>query len=449
MGLKIDEVIRTFCYIEFVGCKTIYGMIKEIIALHHLPFLAATLVLLGCFLFWTLRIKDAILAYFKVPVVDPDCQADLPDHPPLISVIVPAHNEERSIRECIRSVLDQDYPNFELIVVDDRSADDTAAIARSVGKNVKNFRLISVDCLPAGWTGKCHALAVGTRHADGSWLAFLDADSVLTPTALRQCYHLAVSKRVSMVTLSPAFVLKTFWEKALQPVMSGMAQMLHPLVMVNDPKSPVASANGMFYLINREAYRIIGGHHDVKDLAVEDIGIGKRVKAAGLGLLFANGHKLLKTRMYTTFREIINGWTRILAASMNYDWSAAVKHLAVHAVVSMPVMFLALIVYVPQAMAVWPTTWFVLPLAVMVQFTLVSHIYLPQLGVSRKYAPLMPLGNLLLLVVLLLIVKKIVRKDAVQWRGTTYHSSRYQPRDLDPIPSKLCNVSAPQSLPNR
>jgi len=189
--------------------------------------------------------------------------------------------------------LEQDYPSYELILVDDRSEDLTASIAAELAKDIANFKVITVQKLSEGWTGKCHALDAGVRHASGEWLAFLDSDSSLDKSALRQCYQAAVKHKVNMVTLSPKFILKTFWEKALQPAFVVASSVLFPLPKVNDPASPVASANGMFFLISRYAYDKIGGHHEVKGLAVEDIGIGKRVKAAGLGLLFANGRYLL------------------------------------------------------------------------------------------------------------------------------------------------------------
>ena len=165
------------------------------------------------------------------------------------------------------------------------------------------------------------------QQASGEWLAFLDADSVLDRSALRECYREAFHQKVGMLTLTPKFVLKTFWEKALQPAFIAMSCILFPLGLTNDRSSKVASANGMFYLIKRYVYDRIGGHREVKGLAVEDIGIGKRVKAAGLGLLFANGRSIMRTRMYSDFNETVCGWIRILSASMNYELIPTIKYL--------------------------------------------------------------------------------------------------------------------------
>ena len=142
--------------------------------------------------------------------------------------------------------LEQDYPRFELVVVDDRSEDLTASIAANLARDEANFKVITVRNLSEGWTGKCHALDVGVRQASGEWLAFLDSDCSLDKSALRQCYQTAVKHKVNMVTLSPKFILKTFWEKALQPAFVVASSVLFPLPKVNDPTSPVAWPTGCF-----------------------------------------------------------------------------------------------------------------------------------------------------------------------------------------------------------
>jgi chlorobactene glucosyltransferase len=400
--------------------------------LNHPLIEVAVAVLLFQIYFWAVGFRGLLQTLLWVPGIRPGGKSDSSEDFPLISVIVPAHNEQATIEECLRSVLGQDYPRYELILVDDRSKDLTASIASDLAWGRSNFKLITVRKLVRGWTGKCHALDAGVRHASGEWLAFLDADSCLDRTALRQCYQAALKNKVSMVTLSPKFILKTFWEKALQPAFAVASSILFPLPKVNDPASPVASANGMFFLISRYAYDKIGGHHDVKGLAVEDIGIGKRVKASGLGLLFANGRHLLRTRMYTGFRATLDGWTRILSASMNYKVATVVRHLAIHILMSPFAAVFALYMFVPAAQRLFPTTWFVLPLIFAVELLVVPPWFCSQLGISKKYCVLMCLGNLFLIWTFAVMIKKILMKDALQWRGTTYDTHLYQPTALDP-----------------
>jgi chlorobactene glucosyltransferase len=408
----------------------------------NLFFILGAVILVFQICFWLMRARDLIQMIRKVPEIHPDRPVTLPDDAPLISVIVPAHNEQAEIKQCLESVFQQDYPRCEVILVNDRSTDETAAIANSLAAGRSNFTVISLDKLPAGWTGKCHALDVGVRHASGEWFAFLDADSSLHRSALRQCYAQALRSRVSMLTLSTRFIMKGFWEKALQPVLASMSLIIFPLARVNDPSSKVASANGMFYIIERDAYLCIGGHRDVKGLAVEDIGIGKRVKAAGLGLLFANGWRVVSTRMYDGFFNTVRGWTRIISASLNYELPAAFKYLIMHAFMSLPALAVALALYVPQAQEWYPRVWLVLPAGVVLGTCVVTPLYFARLGVPPQNALLLSIGQLSLLWVFLVIIKKIWRKDALQWRGTTYDANRYEPTRLDPVSQAHCAAAA-------
>jgi chlorobactene glucosyltransferase len=401
--------------------------------LNHFLVAVAVAVVLFQIYFWTVGLRGLLQSLLWVPRIRPGGNRNSSEDFPLISVIVPAHNEQSTIEECLRSVLEQDYPCYELILVDDRSEDLTASIASDLARGRSNFKIITVRKLAHGWTGKCHALDAGVRHASGSWLAFLDADSSLESSALRQCYQAALKHKVGMVTLSPKFILKTFWEKALQPAFAVASSILFPLPKVNDPASPVASANGMFFLISRNAYDKIGGHNGVKGLAVEDIGIGKRVKASGLGLLFANGRFLLRTRMYTGFRETLDGWTRILSASMNYRVATVVRQLVIHILMSPFVAIFALYIFVPAAQRSFPNTWFILPLILAAELLVIPPWFCSQLGIAKKYCVLMCLGNLFLIWTFTVMIKKILMKDALQWRGTTYETHLYEPTALNPV----------------
>lgn len=400
--------------------------------MNYISLALGSAILLYIVYFWSMRMREINDSWRWVPVLDPNKDTSLPKSPPRISVIVPANNEEALIGTSLRSILDQDYPNLEIICADDRSTDRTAEIVGRLFEGRTNCRLVSITERPVGWTGKSHALYEGAKYASGEWLAFLDADSSLHKAALRQCLDEAIQRKINFVTLSPKFILNTFWEKALIPIFASMAAILFPLAKVNDPDSPVATANGMFFLISRMAYERIGGHCSVKDLAVEDIGIGKRVKATGLGILFANGRNLLQTRMYSSFREVLNGWTRILAGAMNYKLLTVLKHLCVHILVGLPSFALGTFLYTKSAMELWPNLWFLLPLACLLQLVLIPWFFLDQAGLPKKYLVYFSLGNLMLIWIFVVVIKKIICRDALQWRGTTYDRTRYQSKSLEP-----------------
>jgi glycosyltransferase involved in cell wall biosynthesis len=405
--------------------------------LNYISLALGSAILLFIICFWSARIRDIIHNSRWVPVLKSDKPTAIPENIPLISIIVPAHNEESMIKSCLESIIAQDYTDLEIICVNDRSTDRTASIVAELFEGKPNCKLISIKNRPSGWTGKCHALHEGVKYSTGDWLAFLDADSRLNSSALRQCLNEALKRKINLVTLSPKFELDTFWEKALVPTFAAMAAIIFPLAKVNNPNNPVATANGMFFIISRSAYEKIGGHCNVRDLAVEDIGIGKRVKASGLGLLFANGRNLLKTRMYSDLRQVLNGWTRILCAAMNYRITTVLRYLAMHILVSLPSFMIATYLYTPSAMELWPNLWFVLPAACGIQMTLTPCLFADQLGVPRQYSAYIILGNLMLVWIFMVMLKKIFFRDALQWRGTTYCFTRYQPKRLDPSEVEL------------
>ncbi|MCL5123799.1 MAG: glycosyltransferase family 2 protein [Deltaproteobacteria bacterium] len=400
--------------------------------LEYISLVLGSAVLIFIMFFWSARIREMVEDVKGFPVLDPVNKTCLPASPPLVSLIVPAHNEQDLISTCLRSIIDQDYPNLEIICVDDRSVDRTAEIVSELFRGRLNCRLVSIKERLSGWTGKCHALNEAVKHAKGEWFAFVDADSSLHGSALKQCMDEALRRKVDLITLSPKFVLNTFWERALVPTFAAMAAILFPFAKVNDPHSSVATANGMFLIISRLAYETIGGHCNVKDLAVEDIGIGKRVKAAGFSILFANGRNLLRTRMYSDFHEILDGWTRILSAAMNYRLSVVLRYLSMHVLVSLPSFAISVFLYSQTAMKIWPTLWFLAPLVCFIQMVVASNLFFDQLGLPRRLSIYVAIGNLMLIWIFAVMVKKILCTDALQWRGTTYQYTRYQPKYLEP-----------------
>jgi chlorobactene glucosyltransferase len=240
---------------------------------------------------------------------------------PLISVCIPARNEERNIRACVEAVLAQNYPTLEIIVLDDRSNDRTPQILRDLVMEsgsplpasqefAPRLHIINGANLPAGWAGKPHALYQAAAAARGEWLCFIDADTFLSPTALTSCLTKALETQADMFTIMTFQIMGSFWEKVVMPlVMTALSVGFSPR-KVNDPKRRDAIANGQFILIKRQVYDAIGGHESVKDQIVEDKAISEQVKWNGYSLVVADGHSVAKTRMYTSLPEMWEGWTK-------------------------------------------------------------------------------------------------------------------------------------------
>lgn len=229
---------------------------------------------------------------------------------PLISVIIPARNEQANIKRCVEAVLAQDYPNFEVLVLDDRSSDATPAILADLSKDESRLVILFGKELPEGWAGKPHALHQAAGAAEGEWLCFVDADTFLEPNALSAVMHAAAKTGADLYSIMTLQLMETFWEKVIQPIVFTAISTGFSPREVNDPNRRSAMANGQFILIRRSVYDAVGGHEAIKNQIVEDKALAEQVKWNGYRLLMADGYLLAKTRMYTSFAAIWEGWTK-------------------------------------------------------------------------------------------------------------------------------------------
>lgn len=232
---------------------------------------------------------------------------------PRVSVIVPARDEERNIVRCVESLLAQDYPNLEVIVVDDGSTDSTPQLLarlRETPAGRDRLRVVRVDELPAGWAGKPHALHTGVRAATGEWLLFTDADTWHAPQALRSAIARAERDKADLFTIGTEQELPDFWNRVMMPIAYMGISFQYPPVLVNNAHSSVAIANGQFLLIRRSAYERVGGYDtpELRGTVVDDLALAQVVKRSGGRLVFVDGHGAVRTRMYQSLREHWNGW---------------------------------------------------------------------------------------------------------------------------------------------
>ena len=230
---------------------------------------------------------------------------------PLISAIVPARNEEATIARAVESLTAQPEIS-EIIVVNDQSTDGTAQELARLVEQIPNLRVLDAPPLPAGWTGKNHAVSLGAAAAEGDWLLFTDAEVVHLPGAAARALADAVAFHADLVSYSPEQETRTWWERALIPFVYTRLGQKFPYQAVNDPASSVAAANGQFLFIRREAYLRIGGHAAVASEVLEDVSLARHAKQAGLRLHFASGEGIARARMYRTFRAMWEGWSKNL-----------------------------------------------------------------------------------------------------------------------------------------
>jgi len=228
---------------------------------------------------------------------------------PIVSVIIPARNEEVCLESCLKSLVDQEGIPFEIIVVDDGSTDATRKIAESF----RSVRVMAAPPLPEGWGGKSNAVAYGARHARGDWFLFTDADTIHKPGSLSRAVSEAERHSADLLSYSPEQIVKTFWERAVMPIVFAELAATFKPREVSDPRSSVAAANGQYLLVRRHAYELIGGHSSIAHTLLEDVDLARSIKEAGGRLFFRYGGDAVKTRMYRSFRQLCEGWTKNLA----------------------------------------------------------------------------------------------------------------------------------------
>lgn len=239
---------------------------------------------------------------------------------PLVSVVVPARNEERNIRTCVSSLLAQDYSLFEVIIVNDHSEDRTSQILSELQNN--HLRLTVLNCEaspPAGWTGKNRACHEGYRLAKGDLLVFTDADTEHAPHFLRKAVSAILHEHADLLTVVPFFKAVSPAEKFIMPVLTWAAYSVFPFALMNRNRLKIVSyANGPFMMFRRDAYRKIGGHEAIRDNIVDDLTLARRIRQAGMRCVVVNGSAALHCRMYANMKEIYSGLAKNIFRIFSY-----------------------------------------------------------------------------------------------------------------------------------
>jgi glycosyltransferase involved in cell wall biosynthesis len=237
---------------------------------------------------------------------------------PRLSVVVPARDEGSTIGRAVGSLLAQDYPDLEVIVVDDRSSDTTGDVLRDLAARDRRLLVLRVDDLPAGWLGKNHALWRGAEHASGEWLLFTDADVVFAKPALRRAVAYAVGEALDHLTLAPRLVARRLALRAFVTFFGYAFVALWGAYLANDPKSKRGVGIGAFNLIRRSAYVRIGTMRALSLRPDDDIRLGRRLRGFGFRQRVLNGNELLSVEWYPSLGAAIRGLEKSMYASMEY-----------------------------------------------------------------------------------------------------------------------------------
>ncbi len=365
------------------------------------------------------------LSLFRLARKRPDLSDTLPAADgPLVSVIVPARNEASAIGTVVRSVLASRYSRFELLVVDDRSTDDTAAIVERLAADpaAGRLRLIRGAELPADWYGKPWACHQGAQAARGELLLFTDADTSHGPDLLGVAVAAMRAVPADLLTVAPRQRCDSFWERVVMPqIWMLLGLRYHPDTVNYARRARDVIANGQFILVSRETYDTLGGHAGVRAEVAEDLALAQRYWRAGKRIHFAFAERLMETRMYSSLFQIIEGWSKniYLGGRRSYPEEPLARALVPVSLVLVMLFWLLPVVLLPLAwlggLPPGSLTWLYLAAgASCVFWCLIST----GMRIPPWYGLLYPLGAGMALYI---ILRSTFRgRGRVEWKGRTY-----------------------------
>lgn len=330
---------------------------------------------------------------------------------PTVSVIVAARDEAAKLPQALPTQLNQDYPRYEVIAVDDRSQDATAQILEQFRERHKNFRVIHIHALPAGWLGKPHALSLGYREAPGEWLVFTDADVQFAPDLLRRALALAKQYQWDHLTALPLTEAVGFWEKVAISYFVLIFTLAFEPWRVSDPRSSRYLGVGAFQLIRRSTYEAIGTHERLAMEIADDTKLGKLVKQAGFRSGVARAQDMIRVRWQEGWGNLVRGISKNLFSACGFRLrGVASTLLRIFAFSVLP--FIALL-FTPGT-ARW--------VAIAAAFAAVlSHAWATrELRISPLYALMHPLGAVVFCYLFVRSTILALWRGGVVWRETFY-----------------------------
>ena len=350
--------------------------------------------------------------------------ADVSGTPPLVSLVIPARNEQHNIRRCVESALATRYPAFEVVVVDDHSTDGTGAIVAELAARDDRVRVVSPAPLPDGWFGKQWACDAGARRARGSIVGFMDADTWQAPDLVPRVVNAMDARRADLLTVAGEQEMGSFWEKLIQPqVFAILGARYGGTEIVNESRHAANKiANGQCMFFRRDAYDAMGGHGAVREKVAEDLALAQHWFLADRTVTLVLGMSQLRTRMYTSLRELADGWGKNIYAGGR---DAMPRGLVGRAIFPLLLVLPGLSGVLPPVLLALGVSGIVGPAlltwaAIVVTINLLWWLLVyAALRMSPLYALLHPLGAAALLYI---SVRAILRGRQVRWKGREYHA---------------------------
>lgn len=370
---------------------------------------------------WFARWRDV----YNIPRRDinilENTDSDIKINLPPVSILVPARDEEENIYTCLNSLIHQEYPDFEIIVIDDRSTDRTPQILNNLKPASQLLRVLKISELPQGWTGKTHALYQGSKIARGKWFLFTDADTVHSPLSLKSSIIYAIRHDIDFLSLYPSSRSNSFWEKITQPLGGGILHLWYPFEQVNNPNNKISFANGQFILIKRQCYQDIGGHENVKGELLEDVAMAEIAKTKCKKIRMAYGFSLFSTRMYKGILNIWRGWRRIFGVLMRKKKTRYPVSLGLISLFSLLPFVIVFNISLISKGGIWLIIYLINIFDIIFLYLTTGTIY--RLSKNNPFWSIFhPVGCFIMFSVILdASIREIFRRP-IRWRGTLYRN---------------------------
>ena len=378
---------------------------------------------------WVLLIKTMIDSFRYTPLLDKFDQK--PHHNPRVSVILPARNEENFIQKCLDSLTAQDYPNYEIITIDDSSEDSTGSIIAQYAK--KNSKVIHVSAgpKPEGWMGKNWACMEGYKKVTGELLLFTDADTKFEKNVISLAVSHLESFSLDALTAIPKMVCLDFWTRIALPVLSTFLHTRFSAMRVNDPTKNTGYFFGSFFIIRKKTYDAVGTHEGVKHEIIEDGALGKKVKESGHKMKMVRADHLIDAVWARDWSTLWNGLKRLMIPLFLQNGKIAVG-------IFFAVLFLLFMPYVMLAYSI-PFVNSSLSSNIIFASSVSSSVLLYSaclidsraLGIKTKHAICSPLGSLIVVSGFLTGLLHAKTNAGVSWRGRKYSMKDHSPNFIN------------------
>ena len=378
-----------------------------------------TIIILGICGAWMYLLKCMIDSFRLTPYLDRF--ENKSKETPKVSVILPARNEENFIKKCLDSLIKQDYQNYEVIVIDDSSEDDTGKIISEYAK--KNSKIIPVFAKPKpkGWMGKNWACMEGYRKSTGELLLFTDADTTHSEKVISLSVAHFLSFNLDALSTIPKMLTFDFWTNVTLPMISTFLHTRFSALNVNNPSKKTGYFFGSFFIMKKDVYEKVGMHEGVKNEIVEDGALGKKVKEGGYKMKMVRGEHLVDAVWARDKGTLWNALKRLMIPLYLQSGKIAIG-------IFFAVLFLLFVPFpVLAASIVFPSESIsskVLCASAAIASILIylGSVIEVRIGLELKtrYALFAPLGSLVVVLGFLSGLIQAKGTSSISWRGRTY-----------------------------